>query len=182
MGPDTTVTDRTYSLGPQEREPLTQEGPKVLEDCELPEAPRVVLTPERMSLLSGGTVSRSGAGFPAELRAGESQAGDPSVSRIQPSPQGRQPRRAALQMLSGYFILFYISGDKNWFLMWSYAFQVATSLPAPATLGGVWVEKEGRVVARRAPLTQSGLQGQPRPCPPGLGDRRSPVQPSGLSV
>lgn len=167
MGPDTAVTERTCSLGRQERGPLTREGPELLEGFELPEALSVVLPPERMSLFSGGPVSRSGAGIPAELRAGESQAGDPSLSRFQPSPQGRQPRRAELQMLSGYFILFYISGDKNWFLMWSYAFQVITSLPAPATLGGVCREKEGRVVPQRVLLTQSGLQGQPRQSPPG---------------
>lgn len=168
--------------GTQEREPLTQEGPEVLEDYELPEAPSVVLTPKRMSLLSDGPVSRSGAGFPAELRAGESQAGDPSVSRFQPSPQGKQPRRAALQMLSGYFILFYISGDKNWFLMWSYAFQVATSLSAPATLGGVWVGKEGRWWLGVSSSHKAASRGSHSRVRLALGDGRTPVQPSGLSV
>lgn len=130
-----------------------------------------------MSLLSGGLVCRSGAGFPAELRARENQVRDPSLSRFQPSPQERQPRRAALQMLSGYFILFYISGDKNWFLMWSYAFQVATSLPAPATLGGIWMEKERRGWLSMPSSHKAASRGSHCSVHLTLGDRRSPVQP-----
>jgi hypothetical protein len=71
----------------------------------------------------------------------------PTISR------GKQPRRAELQILWGYFILFYISGGKNWFLVWSDVFQVVTSLPAPSSKGSGGGRKGGECGLRLSLLT-----------------------------
>lgn len=83
---------------------------------------------------------RSDGGEPLHLervgrRAGRvagKGAGDPSLRPCQPSPWGTRPRQAGLEMLwvtSLYFIL--LSRGKNWFLVWSPAFQAITSPPVP---------------------------------------------------
>lgn len=82
--------------------------------------------------------SAPGVGFPGvplgQAHRGSQERGfrDPILRLCQPSPQGKRPRQAELQML--WVILFYfilLSGGKNWFLVWAPAFQAITSPLVP---------------------------------------------------
>ena len=80
-------------------------------------------------------------------------------------------------MLWGYFILFYISGGKNWFLVWSNAFQVITSLPQllPLRVEPRW-EAEEWVVGSSFPSSHEATLGQiHKSQPPALRDRHPPI-------
>lgn len=119
---------------------------------------------------------------------GKGRSEDPSLKWFQANPQGRRPRRAELQMLWGYyFILFYISGGKNWFLVWSNAFQVVTSLPQllPLRVEPGWEEEEW-VVGSSFPSSHEATLGQSHnslnPKTSGTGILQSEPFPSGPSV
>lgn len=91
-------------------------------------------------------------------------------------------------MLWGYyFILFYISGGKNWFLVWSNAFQVVTSLPQllPLRVEPGWEEEEW-VVGSSFPSSHEATLGQSHnslnPKTSGTGILQSEPFPSGPSV
>lgn len=61
---------------------------------------------------AGLVSSLAGLGGPVRASLGHTRKGhseDPSLRWFQASPQGRQPRQAELQMLQGYFILFYFA-------------------------------------------------------------------------
>lgn len=59
-----------------------------------------------------------------------------SNSRAIPAPLPREGSQGRQNFKYFGVILFYISGSKNWFLVWSGAFQAVRALPALSSQGG----------------------------------------------